>query len=198
MGRFLISVLLLCCAVPSGVAADEDPAKGKFLVATDLVRGPVFQESVILLLNYDSTGAVGLIVNQPTEAAPEKALPDFEGLDGYDGKLYYGGPVDVFTLRALMRSDEPPENAIPIVDDVHIVPLAESLLDNAPDPSALRFFVGYAGWSPGQLDGELARGSWHIVQATEELVFTDEPEEIWRQLAPIPVFRASVDVADGI
>ncbi len=193
MNRFPMVLALACCVISHGINAEEDLGKGKLLVATEVVRGRAFAESVILLLNYDETGAVGLVVNRPTEALPAQALPELAGLDRYEGTLYWGGPVELFTLRALLHSDAPPDNAVPIFDRVHLALLDENLLDGASSNSNLRFFVGYAGWAPGQLEQELAFGSWHIVAATEALVFADDPGGIWRRLLPPPVRRVSVD-----
>ena len=190
MSRFLVVLALACCAISLGVIAEEDPGKGKLLVATDVVQGRAFAESVILLLNFDATGAVGLVVNRPMEARPAQALPELAGIDRYEGTLYWGGPVELFTLRALLHSDAPPDNAVPIFDTVHLAPLEESLLNGASSNANLRFFLGYAGWAPGQLERELAFGSWRIVAATEALVFADDPGGIWRRLTPPPVRRA--------
>ncbi len=184
---------LACCVISHGINAEEYLGKGKLLVATEVVQGRAFAESVILLLNYDATGAAGLVVNRPTEVPPAQALPELAGLDRYEGTLYWGGPVELFTLRALLHSDAPPDNAVPIFDRVHLALLDENLLDGASSNANLRFFVGYAGWAPGQLEQELAFGSWHIVAATEALVFTDDPGGIWRRLLPPPVRRVSVD-----
>jgi len=193
MNRFPMVLALACCVISHGVNAEEDLGKGKLLVATEVVRGRAFAESVILLLNYDETGAVGLVLNRPTEALPAQALPELAGLDRYEGTLYWGGPVELFTLRALLHSDAPPDNAVPIFDRVHLALLDDNLLDGASSNANLRFFVGYAGWAPGQLEQELAFGSWHIVAATEALVFADDPGGIWRRLLPPPVRRVSVD-----
>ncbi len=193
MNRFPMVLALACCVISHGINAEEDLGKGKLLVATEVVQGRAFAESVILLLNYDETGAVGLVVNRPTEALPAQALPELAGLDRYEGTLYWGGPVELFTLRALLHSDAPPDNAVPIFDRVHLALLDENLLDGATSNANLRFFVGYAGWAPGQLEQELAFGSWHIVAATEALVFADDPGGIWRRLLPPPVRRVSVD-----
>jgi len=193
MNTFATFPAIACCAISAGVIAAEDPGKGKLLIATDAVQGDAFAESVILLLEYDATGAIGLVVNRPTEALPARALPELPGLDRYDGTLYWGGPVELFTLRALLQSDTPPANALPVFNTVYLAPLENDLLDDSSNNGNLRFFVGYAGWAPGQLDRELAFGSWHIVAATEALVFADKPGEIWRKLLPPPVQRVSVD-----
>lgn len=196
MNRFPTLLALACCTISTGVIADDFLGKGKLLVATDVVSGGAFEETVILLLNYDANGAAGLVINRPMEASPAQALPEISALDHYDGPLYWGGPVELFTLRALRLSDAPLDNAVRIFDDVYLVPLEENLLDRAASNSNLRFFVGYSGWSPGQLDREMATGSWRIAAATEALVFEDDPGGMWRKLLPPRVYRASIGEAD--
>ena len=198
MNRIPTVLAVACCAIALGVNAEEQLGKGQLLVATEVVQGPAFAESVILLLHYDATtGAVGLVVNRLTKALPADALPELAGLDRYEGMVYWGGPVKLFTLRALLISDAPPENAVPVFGTVHLAPLDENLLDGPSSNANLRFFMGYAGWAPGQLEQELALGSWHIVAATEALVFADDPDAIWRRLLPPRVHRVSVDRAES-
>jgi len=196
MSRFPTLLVIACCAISSSVIAAEDPAKGMLLVATEAVQGPAFKETVILLLNCDATGAAGVVVNRPTEALPAQVLPEIAGIDRYEGPLYWGGPVELFTLLALLLTATPPDNTIPIFDAVYLVPLEDNLLDRAESKTNLRFFAGYAAWAPGQLDRELAFGSWHIVPATEAIVFADDPGGIWRSLLPPTVIRASTDKAE--
>ena len=147
----------------------------------------------MLLLNYDATGAAGLVINRPTEALPAQALPDYDGLDEYEGTLYWGGPVEVFTMRALIISDSPPDKSLQIFDGVHLAPMEESLMEGAASAESVRFYLGYSGWAPGQLERELAFGSWHITDASREVVFAGDPERVWRSLLPPPVQRVSVD-----
>jgi putative transcriptional regulator len=193
----VLTLAFACCTISTDVIAQEVPGKGMLLVATDVVGGGSFEETVILLLNYDATGAAGLVINQPMEALPAQALPEMSGIDRYDGPLYWGGPVELFTLRALRLADAPLDQAVQIFDNVYLVPLAENLLDRASSKANLRFFVGYSGWAPGQLDRELATGSWHIVAAIEALVFADDPGGMWRSLSPPRVYRASISDEDS-
>jgi len=76
---------------------------------------------------------------------------------------------------------------------VHLVNMDEALLATASNAAKLRFFVGYAGWSPGQLEHELAFDSWHILPATEELVLAEDTGDIWRKLLLSRQFRAAAD-----
>lgn len=191
VSRFLRFLALACLVISATVSADEEPAAGKLLVATEEVRGPYFKETVVLLLRYDETGAMGLVVNRPVDAAPKEALPKLAGIKEYSGTLYWGGPVWLRTLHALMRTNTPPKDAEHIFDRVHLVPMDDTLLESASNEANLRFFVGYTGWAPGQLERELTFDSWHVLPATEELVFAKDPSGIWKILVPPRHYRAA-------
>ncbi|HSM30253.1 MAG TPA: YqgE/AlgH family protein [Woeseiaceae bacterium] len=192
MTRFLTSLVAVCWLLPAVAGADARPAQGKLLVATDLVQGELFANTVILLLHYDDTGAFGLVVNRPTEVKPEELLADEAGFAGYSGTLFWGGPVHMDSLRALLRTDEPPEDAEKIIESVYLVSFEAALEQDPANPAVLRLFIGYAGWAPGQLDYELARGSWRVLPGSGDLVFADEPEKLWKRLSPAEEQRAVV------
>ena len=177
---------------PVAAGADQQPAKGKLLVATELVRGEVFAETVILLLHYDENGAMGIVVNRPTDIAPQEVVADGDAFAAYSGPLYWGGPVQMNSLRALLRTDTPPAGTEAIVDSVHHVRIDEALTDGPADSASLRYFIGYAGWGAGQLDREMNIGSWHVVPASDEHVFADDPRKLWKQLTPPREHRAAV------
>jgi putative transcriptional regulator len=180
--------------------------KSIVFVAWLLPAGELFADTVVLLLYYDETGAFGLVVNRPTDVKPEELLADEDALAGYGGTLFWGGPVQMDSLRALVLTEEPPEGAEKIIESVYLVSY-EDALDGVPrDPSSLRFFIGYAGWAPGQLDNgwapgqldnELAHGSWRIVPGSSELVFANEPETLWKRLAPAQQQRAAAELNTG-
>ncbi len=88
-------------------------------------------------------------------------------------------------------------DAVQIFDAVHLVNMNETLLEAASNAANLRFFMGYAGWAPGQLERELAFDSWHILPATEELVFAKDPSDIWRKLVPPRQYRAAADMMES-
>lgn len=183
-------VFIVCLA--SVAAGAEYPAAGKLLVATEGGHGAVFDHTVILLLHYDENGAMGLVVNRETEVAPAELITDVEALSAYRGKLYWGGPVDLTGVRALLRSATAPEDATPIVGSVYLLPFDRATTSQPLEPARVRFYIGYAGWAPGQLDSELAAGSWHVVTATGDTVFADDPGVLWRRLAPVREYRAAV------
>ena len=197
MSRFSKLLALACCLIAVDVSADQVPATGKLLVATDEVRGPHFARPVILLLQHDETGTLGLVVNRPVEEEAADALRQFEDLAAYRATFYWGGPLWQSTLRALLRTDTPPEVAVQIFDSVYLVSMDEALLEAASYGGNLRLFAGYAGWAPGQLERELAFDSWHILPATEKLVFADDTSHIWRKLIPPREYRAAAEVTEA-
>jgi len=195
MSRFSRFLALACCFVSAGASADQVPAMGKLLVATDEVRGPYFAQTVVLLLHHDETGTLGVVVNRPIDAsAIESSLVD-EDLAAHRSSFYWGGPMSQSTVRALFRTDTPPEDAVQVFDAVHLVDVDEALLATASNAAKLRFFVGYAGWSAGQLEHELAFDSWYILPATEELVFAEDTGDIWHKLLIPQQYRAAADRA---
>ncbi|MGI9247547.1 MAG: YqgE/AlgH family protein [Woeseiaceae bacterium] len=177
--------------LPAMAGADQQPAKGRLLVATELVHGEVFAQTVILLLHYDQNGAMGIVVNRPTDVAPEELLADVDVISGYNGKFFWGGPVQMNSLRALLRTDIPTKDAVAIVDSVHLVPIDDGLKNAPADLGSLRLFIGYAGWGAGQLDREMDLGSWHVVPASDEQVFAEDPRALWKRLTPPRVHRAA-------
>ena len=160
-------------------------SKGKFLVASKQLRDPQFFETVVLLLEYDSKGAMGLVINRPTTVKLSKVLPDIEGLQKRSDTIYLGGPVAKNQLMLLIRTSSPPEGSRLVFKDIYLSSsqtVIEKMIDKPDTPERFRVYAGYAGWAPGQLDHEVSRGGWHILQADEESVFDKTPSEIWPEL----------------
>ncbi len=128
MNRFSTFLALACCFISAGANADQVPAAGKLLVATDEVRGPYFAQTVVLLLHHDETGSIGLVVNRPIDASTIESLRLHEDLAAYRDSFYWGGPVSQSTVRALLRTDTPPQDAVQIFDTVHLVTMDEDSL----------------------------------------------------------------------
>ncbi len=192
MIRILTWLVCVVWLQPVAADADEAPAQGKLLVATEVVHGELFAKTVVLLLFYDETGAFGLVVNRPTDVEPEELLADEDAIAGYSGTLYWGGPVQMDSLRALLLTDEPPEGAEKIIESVYLVSFEDALEGVPSDPASLRLYLGYAGWAPGQLDNEMARGSWRIVPGSSELVFAKDPGTLWKRMTPPQEQRAAL------
>jgi len=187
--RIQIGVLLLgLLARGLGVASApqaEEPARGKFLIAGPEMRDSNFSETVVLLLEYDETGALGLIINWPTEITADHVLPGIEGLTENQHRVFIGGPVQRGQITLLVQADEAPGDARHVFADIYFSgsgDLLRQLASEGDSDKQFRLYLGFAGWAAGQLDAELARGGWRILPAEPSLVFDPSPETVWSEL----------------
>ena len=159
-------------------------SRGKFLVAAKNIKDPRFAETVILLVDYSSEGAMGLIINRPTEVRLSAAFPAIEGLKQRKDTIYIGGPVGVERMFLLIRSAGATEESLRVFDDVSISSSEKVLRQMAAGNSVRKFrvYAGYAGWSPQQLDQEVMRGDWHVLDADSGTIFDKRSSDIWPEL----------------
>jgi putative transcriptional regulator len=161
------------------------PAKGRFLVARRNVNDPRFAETVILLIAYSDQGAMGLMINRPTDVRLTSALPKMKELRDRPDRVFVGGPVSPSAMLLLIGSATPPEGAQPVFGDVYVSGKLETLrraLEKSGKTHRLRAYAGYAGWGPGQLDHEISRGDWAIGPADAGTVFDMPSGDIWPKL----------------
>jgi putative transcriptional regulator len=145
-----------------------DSVRGKLLVASPGLTD-FFRRTVVLVLEHNEDGAVGLVLNRPSEAPVDDAVPDLPVLVGPEEVVHVGGPVGPESVILLGRFDYPDEAASIVLDDVGVV---DPALDN-PALSAVRVYAGHAGWGPGQLDGELEADAWIVEPAEPEDPFDE-------------------------
>jgi len=170
------------------------PAKGRLLVAQRSVNDPRFAETVILLVAYSDQGAMGLIINRPTDVRLASALPKMKELRDRPDHLFVGGPVSPSAMLLLIRSATVPEGAQPVFGDVYVSGKLETLrkaLGKSGKTHRLRAYAGYAGWGPGQLDREIARGDWAIGPGDAGTIFDMPSGDMWQKL----IYRFSVEWA---
>ncbi len=170
---------------PDARAPSFRPARGMFLIASRGLLDPNFSESVVLLLEYDAQGALGLIVNRPTEVQLTDLLPEVEELKERTDVVYLGGPVSKNRIVLLMRTAQHPADSGRVFADTYVSSSMETLKQAVAlsrEEVTFHAYVGYAGWGPGQLDDELSRGDWHITPAEEAMVFDRASDEIWPEL----------------
>jgi putative transcriptional regulator len=161
------------------------PLKGRFLIASRQLLDPNFAKTVVLLLEYNKQGAMGLIINRPSEMKLSAVLPEIEGLGQRPDTIYLGGPVAKTQLLLLIRTASPPEGSRHVFKDIHISPsqgVIERMIKKPEGEERFRVYAGYAGWGPGQLDREIANGGWHVLRADAETVFDKSASEIWPHL----------------
>jgi len=161
------------------------PGPGMFLVARRALDDSHFGQSVVYLVEHGQDGTMGLIVNRSSEVNLSKAVPDIEDKLATAHALYYGGPVGLPMILMLVRSESATEGMAHVVDDVYISSdrrvLDEVLAAKKPD-SELRFYIGHSAWATGQLEFELLRGSWHVVTADTDAIFSGETDSLWNRL----------------
>jgi putative transcriptional regulator len=159
--------------------------QGKFLIATNQMVDHRFKETVILICSHDDQGALGLVLTSPY---PEIGFTDiFRSLnlnyaDLSYPELYCGGPVAMEAFFVLLSMDI--YGSTPVMDSVFLGNDMQFLtyLAKGNDQTDMRFFLGYSGWGPGQLEDELGFDGWLVLPASSEDVFSTPPQELWRMV----------------
>ena len=160
-------------------------APGKLLVASRALRDPNFAETVVLLIDYDTDGAAGLIGNVQTDVSLSRVFDDVSLGANATLKSFAGGPVARDHALALVRSRPGVTGVRTIVPGIDLVSTRERLeqtLTSAADSDRFRVYLGRAGWGAGQLERETERGAWHVFEAQADLVFDPQPDSVWRRL----------------
>ncbi len=176
---------LFLAAVPA--QADDLTLTGQLLVATKKIEDPRFAKTVIFMVSHDKEGAFGLVVNRVFGAGPmQKFLKGFDigpGKIKGDIRLHYGGPVSPSVGFFLHTADFKGDDTR-VVDSKMALTTGTSVLKAIAEgrgPRNSLFALGYAGWSAGQLEGEIARGDWFSAPASEELIFSEDVDAIWER-----------------
>lgn len=157
------------------------PSKGKILVSEPYLPDPNFERTIVLLCEHSEEGSFGFVVNKPSEASLIDVMPDLEQLDA---PVYVGGPVQQDTLHYL-HSIEGLEDAVPVREGVYwggnFEQLVQMIQLHQVSVDDIRFFLGYSGWSAGQLDDELKQNSWIVSDRVDhELLFKTEAAQMWQ------------------
>jgi putative transcriptional regulator len=172
--------------------ATSDPPQGRFLtgqllVATSDMRDPRFRETVILMVRHSKDGAMGLVINRPAgDQRLSRILQDL-GDDGANASgslpIYIGGPVQPELGFILHTTDYRRVGIIDVTGDIAVTATKEIVRDIAAGAGPKKFMLifGYAGWGPGQLEGEMARGSWYTAPLDLPLVFDLDRDRVWER-----------------
>jgi putative transcriptional regulator len=170
-------------------AQADDPAKkldaGKILVARRGFPDPNFAETVIVLVQYDKDGTIGLIVNRQTKVPLSRLSRDLQGAKGRTEPVYVGGPVEISGVMALARSRTKLDDAKHVSDDIYMISskaTLEKAMASGSDPKTFRLYQGYAGWGAGQLEWEMGMDAWDVIPANAGIVFDPHPETLWARL----------------
>jgi putative transcriptional regulator len=148
------------------------------LIAGPTLLDPNFWRTVVLVGEHSDEGALGVVLNRSSETPVEEALPELTLLAEDLGAVHVGGPVQPSAVVVLADFVDPDAAETLVLDSVGFLP-SEVEPDTLGELRRARVYAGYAGWGPGQLDGELEEGSWIVEPARPEDVFTDDPEGLW-------------------
>ena len=158
-----------------------DSLKGHLLISSGGLFDANFRHTVVLVGAHDAQGAVGVILNREREVTVAQAIPLLAELTGAGESLFEGGPVAPREAVLLVESRNPSILDVPVFDGVGFLTGDVPTGVRAAIRRA-RVFLGHAGWGPGQLDAEVAAGSWILEPARAEDVFAKEPGGLWRRL----------------
>ena len=180
------SAISVTAAWVQGAEAAEFTA-GQLLVATPEMRDPRFAEAVIYMVKHNGEGAMGLVINRPLAKGPVKDLLQGFGIENEDAKgdiiIHYGGPVSANTGFVLHSDDVMLDDSERVKDGIAMTADAKLIeaMARGKGPRESMVLFGYAGWAPGQLEGELEAGAWHVIPADKTLVFSKEADKKWQQ-----------------
>ncbi|HEX2174730.1 MAG TPA: YqgE/AlgH family protein [Nocardioidaceae bacterium] len=163
-----------------------DLLTGRLLVATPKLEDPNFARTVVLLLDHDDDGALGVIISRPTTVPVAEVLPGWSELVSGPDVLFSGGPVATDSALALAvvdgSDDEAPVGWKQLYPGAGLVDLDAPPELLADVLTGMRVFAGYAGWGSGQLEEEVAEGAWYVVPAERDDLLAPDAENLWRRV----------------
>jgi putative transcriptional regulator len=153
--------------------------RGKCLIASPALVDPNFARSVVLIAEHTEEGAMGLVLNRPTDAVVAEAVEELAGVVEPGEQVFAGGPVEEQSVMVLAEFDDPAQAAAVVLDDVGFLPSDAALEELSGRTRRARVFAGHAGWGPGQLDAELDEGAWIVGDPDPGDIFSEDPDELW-------------------
>jgi putative transcriptional regulator len=159
---------------------DIESLRGHLLVAAPTLVDPNFNRTVVLIAEHTEEGALGVVLNRPSESSVGEVVPDLSPLLDEDELVYTGGPVQPTGVMVLAEFDDPVDAALPVDGELGFVALEADT--EAIAAQRARAFAGHSGWGPGQLEGELEEEAWFVAAFEREDAFADDPDELWSRV----------------
>ena len=153
--------------------------RGQLLVAGPALLDPNFHRTVVLVCEHDEDGALGLVLNRPSPIPADQAIPELGAALADEDTLWVGGPVQTTSVVVLADFGGADVEALIVGDHVGLVLPGADLGEVGETVARARAFLGYAGWGPGQLDGELEGGDWIVAPFEAGDAFTADPDGLW-------------------
>ena len=180
-----IAALSLCCGGAAyGQDRDITDDDAVFLVAHPAFRDAGYFHTVLIAAPIPRGGHIGVILNRPTNRTLISLFPEHEPSKQVADPVRYGGPFSPGALIAVVKAQTSPgEGTLPLMKDLYIAFRAatiDKVIEQTPNDA--RYFVGYVGWRPGELKGEIDRGLWTVVHANRDTVFQKDTSELWEDM----------------
>lgn len=162
---------------------DKIPGKGKILISEPFLPDTFFNRSIVYLTDHSSQGSVGFILNKKLDLQVSAVI---EGFEGWDENLSLGGPVAPDTLHYLHNLGDLIPKSVLVEENIfwggNIDSIRELIKTGKINKSQIRFFLGYSGWSAGQLERELKENSWVIAKVNSNIVLNNGGDDIWKKV----------------
>lgn len=158
-----------------------EPGAGILLIADPFLKDPNFIRTVVFLCEHKEEGSFGFVLNRKFQNTLDELIPE---LDGHPLPVYYGGPVQMDTIHFLHQYPDHIPGSQEVIKGVYwggdFDVVVDLIKNETIDGHKIRFFIGYSGWSDGQLDIEMTEKTWLTVAATRKLIFHSNYEEVWK------------------
>src|SRR5262245_28678954 len=178
----LASILLLLSI--SAFARAQSQEEAMLLIAHPSFRDLEYRQTVLLAAPAPNGGHVGVILNRPTRRSLGSLFPEHEPSKKVVDPVYYGGPFSRGALVALVRSDNAPGGgSVPLMKNLYMA-FRANIIDKIIEatPNEARYYVGYVGWRPGELKGEIDRGLWSVLTPDPEVIFRKDMDGLWEEM----------------
>jgi putative transcriptional regulator len=194
---FVATVFVAALLPPRPALAQSVDEHAFLLVAKPGMLDPTFEGTVVLGVRPDETGPVGLILNRPSTGTLNSVFPNRPEFAKRTDRVYLGGPVEADALLFAFCSKTKPAKGVPVDGDIYISGFSEVLaevLKHPEDAAHQRFFSGFSGWAPGQLEDEIERGGWYVLRFDARALFEMNPRTLYEDMlrrATAPRIEAS-------
>ena len=160
---------------------DVKPQKGRILISEPYLNDVYFKRSIILLTEHNNEGSIGFVLNKPVNMQIQEVISDFPQ---FDCQISIGGPVNTNTIHYIHTLGEMIPNSIPVLNNIYwggdFDILKKHIANGLIQSSQVRFFLGYSGWVPGQLEEELIQNSWLVSSINPDTIMNHQTSEIWK------------------
>ncbi len=157
------------------------PMKGRVLIAEPFLQGPYFNRSIVFLTEHGKDGAVGFVLNKSAELYPDEVIED---LFSFKGEMYIGGPVSSNTLHYIHTLGDKVPGSVKVTKTLYwggdFDVIKDLINEGKADHNSVKFFAGYSGWSPGQLEDEIKENSWIVSTLDDKVIMQDEVDNFWK------------------